>query len=214
MVAVVAGSGLGVQNTSGARIGSDAIIGDSAVGWLGSNVTVNAKNGNLIIQNMDEILTGKGPDSIFSRVDNSQVYTTGGEWREGSQRTITCSGTPQAVGSTVTRTDWDGSAMVYTWNATASAYTRPAVGDKITFASNVWTWTDQARQVTETFDYLNSGRIMTRKDTDLNALTYTYNGSGKLTRGGRALPPRTLACDPCDGSPASDRRPIASPAHG
>ena len=183
MVAVVTGSGLGLQNASGVRIGPEAVLGDENVGWLGSKVSVNAKNGNLVIQNMDEILTGKGPDSIFSRVDNSEVYTTGGEWREGSQRAVNgLTGTVNTAGSTITRTDWDGSAMVYTWNATASAYTRPGVGDKLTFASNVWTWTDQARQVTETFDSLNGGRITSRKDTDLNALTYTYNGSGKLTR--------------------------------
>jgi YD repeat-containing protein len=179
---VVAGSGLGLQNTSGTRIGSDAVIGNASVGWLGSNVTVNAKNGNLVIQNQDEILSGKGPDSVFSRVDNSQVYTTGGEWREGSQRTVNgLTGTVNTAGSTITRTDWDGSAMFYTWNAGTGAYTRPGVGDKLTFASNVWTWTDQARQVTETFDHLNGGRIMTRTDTDGNSLTYAYT-SGKLTR--------------------------------
>ena len=78
MVAVVTGSGLGLQNASGVRIGPDAVLGDENVGWLGSKVSVNAKNGNLVIQNMDEILTGKGPDSIFSRIDNSEVYTSGG----------------------------------------------------------------------------------------------------------------------------------------
>lgn len=189
MVAVVTGNGLGLQRTSGFVLGSGGSLGDTATGRLGSNVTVNAATGNLIIQNQDELLVGKGPDSVFSRSYNSLGLLNdenGDNWRESSQRTVAgLTGTVNTAGSTITRTDWDGSNVAYAWDASRSAYvSKEGAGayDTLTFASNVWTWTDGNNRVVETYDNLNGGRITSSKDTDLNSLSFTYNGSGLLTR--------------------------------
>lgn len=63
MVSVITGAGLGLERGSGLVLGSR--------GQLGSSVTVNAANGNLILQNQDEILIGLGPDVILTRSYNS-----------------------------------------------------------------------------------------------------------------------------------------------
>jgi len=187
MVAVVTGTGLGIERGSNFVLGSKGQMGDSNVGFLGSSVTVNARSGNLIILNQDEILTGRGPDVNFLRNENSQGPATddnGDNWRESSQRTVgSLSGTVNTAGSSVIRTDWDGSNTWYNWDASKNAYVCvEGVGayDTLTFASNVWTWTDGNSRTVETYDSLNGGRITTSKDTDGNQLTFHYT-SGKLT---------------------------------
>jgi YD repeat-containing protein len=188
MVAIVTGSGLGLERGSGFVLGSNGALGDASVGRLGSAVTVNAATGNLVIQNQDEVLIGQGPDSVLSRSYNSLGLLNddnGDNWRASAQRSVVLvSGTVNTAGSTVKRIDWDGSEVIFTWDAGRSAYiSRDGTGayDIITFASNVWTWTDGASQTVEKYDNLNGGRITSTADTDGNQLTYTYT-SGQLTR--------------------------------
>lgn len=118
MVAIVTGNGVGLQRSSGFVLGSNGTLGDSSTGRLGSNVTVNAATGNLIVQNQDELLVGRGPDSVFMRSYNSLGLLNdenGDNGRESSQRTVALtSGTVNTSGSTVTRTDWDGSNILHT----------------------------------------------------------------------------------------------------
>jgi YD repeat-containing protein len=188
MVAIVTGSGLGLERGSGFVLGSNGALGDASVGRLGSAVTVNAATGNLVIQNQDEVLIGQGPDSVLSRSYNSLGLLNddnGDNWRASAQRSVVLVfGTVNTAGSTIKRIDWDGSEVIFTWDAGRSAYiSRDGTGayDIITFASNVWTWTDGASQTVEKYDNLNGGRITSTADTDGNQLTYTYT-SGQLTR--------------------------------
>jgi YD repeat-containing protein len=188
MVAIVTGAGLGLERSSGLVLGSKGTLGEAAVGRLGSNVTVNAATGNLVVQNQDEILIGQGPDSVLSRTYNSLGLLNddnGDNWRESGQRSVVlASGTVNAAGSTVKRIDWDGSDVTFTWDASRSAYvSKEGAGayDTITFASNVFTWTDGTSQIIDRYDYLNSGRIVSTADTDGNQLSYSYTGTN-LTR--------------------------------
>jgi YD repeat-containing protein len=184
MVAVVTGAGLGLDRSSGLVLGSRGQLGDMAFGRYGENVAVNAANGNLLISRTDEILIGQGPDDDVTRAYNSQG-TFGNDWQFSAQRTVTgLTGTVDTAGSTVTRTDWDGSQTVYTYNAGLGAYVSPqgeGAQDTLSFASNVWTWTSGSSQATETYDDLNGGRITASTDTNGNQLTYSYTGS-QLTR--------------------------------
>lgn len=71
MVAIVAGQGFGLGQTSARTIGGGGVLGNPAAGYLGSSFFVNAANGNVVIQNQDEILAGIGQDLVLSRTYNS-----------------------------------------------------------------------------------------------------------------------------------------------
>jgi YD repeat-containing protein len=188
MVSVVTGSGLGLDQTSGFVLGSRGQLGGSAFGRYGEAVTVNAATGNLFISRTDEILLGLGTDAVVSRSYNSLAQGTddnGDNWQLGRQRKVAgLTGTVGTAGSTVTRYDWDGSSTLFTWDASKSAYVSGKVGhqdDRLTFSSNVWTWTDSGTRTSETYDHLNGGRLTAVRDADGNATNYSYTGS-LLTR--------------------------------
>lgn len=190
MVAIVAGQSLGLGQTSARTLGSGGVLGNPAAGYLGSSFFVNAASGNVVIQNQDEILTGVGQDMVLSRTYNSLGLLdddNGDNWRESSQRTVAgLTGTVNTAGSTITRTDWDGSRQVFTWDAAKSAYVYkdPAGSfDKLTYSagSNQWTWTDGDSRVTELYDNVNGGRIVSSLDADGKGQAFTYTGS-QLTR--------------------------------
>ena len=190
MVAIVAGQGLGLGQTSARTLGASGVLGNPAAGYLGSSFFVNAASGNVVIQNQDEILTGIGQDTVLSRTYNSLGLLdddNGDNWRESSQRTVAgLTGTVNTAGSTITRTDWDGSRQVFAWDAAKSAYVYkdPAGSfDKLTYSagSNQWTWTDGDSRVVELYDNANAGRIVSSLDPDGKGQTFTYTGS-QLTR--------------------------------
>lgn len=192
MVAVVTGSRLGLEQTSAWVLGSRGQIGQASLGRGGDNVFVNAATGNLVVTNRDEFLVGLGTDSIISRSYNSQGALDGDNndgWRVGATRRVFgLIGTLNAAGSTITRTDWDGSQVVYNWNAAKSAYeTREGAGahDLLKKVGADWVWTDGDSQAAET--YAASGvagewRIVGQADTDGNSLSFAYNSAGYVSR--------------------------------
>jgi YD repeat-containing protein len=191
MVAIVAGQSLGLGQTSARTLGaSGGVLGNPAAGYLGSSFFVNAASGNVVIQNQDEVLTGIGQDTVLSRTYNSLGLLdddNGDNWRESSQRTVAgLTGTVSTAGSTITRTDWDGSRQVFTWDAAKSAYVYkdPAGSfDKLTYSAGTtqWTWTDGDSRVIELYDNANAGRIVSSLDSDGKGQTFAYTGT-QLTR--------------------------------
>ncbi len=189
MVAIVAGAGLGLERSSAFVLGSRGQLGHAGLGRAQENVYVNAATGNLVVSNVDEMLIGLGPDNAIARTYNSLGALNddnGDNWRAGVSRKVAgLTGTINTAGSTVTRTDWDGAETVYTWDAGRSAYVSmegAGAYDTLTYASNVWTWTDGDSRVTERYDNNNGGRILTSADADGNKLTFAYNGSGLVSR--------------------------------
>ncbi len=193
MVAIVTGKGAGLGNGSVSVLAGSGQLDSGTIGRAGETVTVNAATGNLIVTDRDEMLVGRGPDAVISRAYNSLGAWDGDNpdnWRESPYRRVHDEpATYGASGSTVTRTDWDGSETVYTWNATYidathGAYVATAGGgayDTLVKSGSVWTWTDGDTQAAEAYDSANSGRITSRSDAHGNSLTYTYT-SGLITR--------------------------------
>jgi len=191
MVAIVVGKEQGLERTSAFLLGSSGQLGSAAFGRFGENVTVNAVNGNLIINRTDEILIGQGPDSVISRTYNSSGTLTGfgtsDNWRLNAQRYVTSlTGTVNTAGSQIKLIGWDGTGAWYAYNTTLGKYVNMEGGgayDTLAYSSgtNQWTWTDGDTQAVDVFDNANGGRIISSKDTDNNQLTYTYTGSN-LTR--------------------------------
>lgn len=190
MVAVIGGSELGLSTASGLVLGSNGSLGISSQGRADENVYVNAVTGNLVLQRQDEVLIGRGPDVGLIRTYNSLGLfndDNGDNWRLGfSRKVYGLTGTANTSGSSVKRLGEDGNEVIYTWDASRSAYVSmkgSGAYDTITYNSSTqkWTWTDGDTQVKETYDNLNSGRLTQLTDLDGNTLTLTYNTAGLIT---------------------------------
>lgn len=66
MVAIVAGQGLGLANTSQQLLGGGGVLGSAQQGRSGERVVVNAATGNLVVQQQDEWLVGVDADRKLS----------------------------------------------------------------------------------------------------------------------------------------------------
>ena len=129
MVAIVAGNGLGLLNTSLNILGGAGVLGQSVLGQGSSRAIVNAVSGNLVLLMQDEQLAGRGLDLYALRTYNSLGTLNDGDgdgWRWGYEQTVRFQGQgtpaqPQA-GATVIRTDGDGHETTYTWNAARAAF--------------------------------------------------------------------------------------------
>ena len=189
MVAIVAGGGLGLGDTSALVLGARGFVGDARVGLGGDRAYLNAATGNLIIQSRDELLLGRGLDVAAHRAYNSLGqfdFGNGDNWLSGlNKRVYGLTGTVNTAGSTIKRADWDGTELLYTYNTTTARYeTKEGSGahDFLTLSGSTWTWTDGDSRSTETYDNANGGRITAQRDASANQINYTYNASGQLTR--------------------------------
>src|SRR5258706_14389833 len=87
MVAIVAGNGLGLFNTSSNILGSAGVLGQGVTGQAPGRAYVNAATGNLILQVQDEVLSGRGFDLPDVRTYNSLgQLTDANDWRWDSDR--------------------------------------------------------------------------------------------------------------------------------
>jgi YD repeat-containing protein len=184
MVAIVMGSGQGLVKTSLATLGSQGQIGTAKLGQNGSNVTVNAANGNLIIQTQDEMLFGAGLDEALVNSYNSQGTLTANGWQESYQRKVgALNGTVNTAGSNITHYTADGSAVIYTYStsgATNGKYVgneRGGAYDTLEFNSstNQWKWTDGKTRASEIYDNANGARLIQATDASGNYTIYTYS---------------------------------------
>lgn len=118
MVAIVAGNGLGLFNTSLNTLGGAGTFGqDGSLGQAGGSAYVNVATGNLILQYTDEQMSGLGDDLYQLRTYNTRGLYNDGDgdgWRWEGERKLVLSGTANAAGSMVTRTTGDGHEAVYT----------------------------------------------------------------------------------------------------
>ncbi|RQQ00438.1 LysM peptidoglycan-binding domain-containing protein [Burkholderia stagnalis] len=202
MVAIVTGQGLGLQMSSALGLGNSGVLGNASFGQSGERIFVNASNGNLMLQDRDQLLLGRGVNGAIYRAYNSMGQLTGDGWQSGTTRSVgSLSGALNSVGSTVTLTDWDGSQTVFKYDAASAAYVSTAQsGVSVTdganggasmaapsstratlafdAASNAWVWRDGQQRLTER--YGAQGRVVESRDRDSNATTYTYDANGRL----------------------------------
>ena len=129
MVAIVAGNGLGLFNTSLSILGEAGVLGQSACGLGGGRAYVNAATGNLVLQMQDEQLAGRGLDLFALRTYNSlepRSDADGDGWRWSYEQTVRFQGpgTPSQpdADATVIRTDGDGHETSFSWDAARSMY--------------------------------------------------------------------------------------------
>ena len=188
MVAIVSGNSLGLNLTSGSVLGAQGTYGDPRTGQGGEQVYVNASTGNLVMQQLQDQLVASGLDVTsvltynslgLANDDNGDNFSIG---KVPAQ--LVLSGTVNTAGSTLTRTAFDGSQTVYTWDAANSRYVAvngTGAFDTITYAASKYTWVDGATQQLETYDG-TTARLLTRADAAGNTLMFGYDGTtGMLT---------------------------------
>ncbi|TNJ33223.1 putative Ig domain-containing protein [Arenimonas terrae] len=186
MVAVVGGSGFGLFNTSLNTLGGAGVIGQGRQGQYGGMAYVNAANGNLVLQALDEQLSGRGFDLNHLRTYNVQGVMDDGDgdgWRWDGERRIAVNGNYGAADSTVVRTGGDGNQTIYRWNAAKQKYQSTDGGgahDTVAkdAASGEWTWTDGTSRMTERYG-ASGGRLQAQVDASGNRIDYKYEGPGE-----------------------------------
>lgn len=189
MVAIVSGNSLGLNLTSLGVLGGKGVLGDAAQGRAGEAGYVNIANGNLVLQDQDDRLVGRGGGVAAVRTYNSQGLMTddnGDNWSLGTfLQQIRLSGTVNTAGSVLTRTDRDGSQSSYTWDAAKARYVSTAGGgayDTITHdAANArYIWTDGESRRVEHYESAATGRLLQVIDPSGNTATYSYNANNTL----------------------------------
>ena len=186
MSAVLTSENLGLFNSSFDVLGRSGLLGLAQSGQGNIQTFVNAANGNLIIQRRDEILIGQGVDTSVSRFYNSLAQfdgDNGDNWRLSLNRSLSISGTPNTVGSTVTRTAGDGSVTLFVYDSAAGAYVSQdgsGAHNRITYNGGAaeWTWTADGGASREVYD--SSGLLRSVFDRDGNETVYAYD-SGRLS---------------------------------
>lgn len=195
MVAIVSGNSLGLSLTSLTTLGQRGFIGTAGQGRSGEQSFVNIATGNLVLQDFDDRLQGRGPDIANVRTYNSQGLLTddngdngdnGDNWAVGAfgQR-VQLDGTAATAGSTLTRTDRDRAQAVYTWDSATSRYTSLAGAgamDSIAYdeGASQFVWTDGDTGLVERYQATGQGRLLNVSDPSGNTVTYTYNPNGTV----------------------------------
>jgi len=184
MVAIVSGSGLGLFNTSASTVGESGTLGSAVTGRGRDHAYINGATGNLVIQAVDEHLSGIGLDLTLVRTYNSQGLLdddNADNWRLGvHQRLQGLTGAVNTAGSTITKVFGDGAAVVYTFDSALSCYVSSegdGAHDTLAYDSgnSRWTWTDGSSRNTEVYD--SSGRLDSTRDSAGNTRNYLYSGN-------------------------------------
>ena len=188
MVAIVSGNTLGLNLTSKGVLGDAGVSGNPTQGQGGEQVYVNAATGNLVMQQLQDELVGAGLDIASVLTYNSRGLANddnGDNFSLGKVAVqLALANTVNTPSSTLTRTAFDGSQSVFTWNATTSSYqcvNGAGAFDSITYSSaaSKYTWVDGSTQEKETYDGATK-RLLTRADAAGNTLTFGYDANGQL----------------------------------
>ncbi|XVN16213.1 hypothetical protein QZH47_09505 [Pseudomonas corrugata] len=185
MVAIVAGNGLGLFNTSLNSLGGSGVGGQGNLGQAGGQALVNVSNGNLVLRFTDEQLSGLGQDLLQTRTYNTQGGLSDGDadgWRWDGERSLVLTGTVNTVGSQVTRTTGDGHQTVYQWNGSQYQSTEgDGAHDTVVWDAGAaqMLWTDGSRRVVERYD--SNGRLLSTTDAHGTQISYGYDANGRLS---------------------------------
>ncbi len=179
MTSIIAGSGLGLFNTSANLLGTAG----NALPGRSNAVYVNSTTGNLVVQGQDEYLASLGLDTALIRTYNSQGQLNddnGDNWCLNVASLVGIPSSPNTAGSSVTKRFGDGAEILYTYDAAQGLYVSTAgdgAHDAFSYNSTTqqWIWTDGGARVSET--YTSTGQLFACRDVDGNTTTYLYTGS-------------------------------------
>jgi YD repeat-containing protein len=183
-VGLVSGNGLGTSLSSLATLGDRGVFGSGVQGRSSEHTLVNLANGNLVVQDSDELLVGTGLAANTLRTYNSQGSFGGSNWAVGVERKqVSLQGSYGAAGSTMTRTDEDGASAVYAWDAAAGLYRSTAGGGaydtlQLVAGEGVYAWTDGASSQVERYQ-VATGLLDSTTDASGHRVQYIF-ANGRL----------------------------------
>ncbi|HZY20285.1 MAG TPA: LysM peptidoglycan-binding domain-containing protein [Ramlibacter sp.] len=189
MVAIVSGNSLGLDLTSRTVL---AHLGPSADTWRGASgerLSVNVANGNLVVQDTDETVIGRGPDAVALRTYNSQGLLdddNGDNWINGLVlQPLRLTGGLGMPGSSMSRTGRDGSVAHFAWNAVRDAYvTSDGEGAhdsiRLVGSGERLEWQDGSTGAVEQYDAHGAFLLRCSRDPGGSALSYAYDASQRL----------------------------------
>src|SRR5215510_2299531 len=165
MTGVITGAGLGLFNSSANVLGAAGLSGQGTFGQANGRSYVNAATGNLILQSLDETLSGRGADLFQQRTYNSLGLLNDGDadgWRWDGERTVAFKdgdkGEGPGKGGSVTRTDGEGHETTYTWDGSKYVSTDgDGAHDTVRYEASTpdgaqWVWTDGTTRLEERYD--------------------------------------------------------------
>src|SRR3954465_5197927 len=188
MVAIVSGMRSGLQLNSGEVLGFREAIGGQLQGRNGQDVTVNVSQGQLVFQDQDDLLVGRGEDAPLLRTYNSNGSLNDDNsdgWTSGVAM-LRLTGTLNAPASTMQRIGADGAAATYTFDSARTLYVSTegaGAYDTLAFiaADAQYEWRDGSTGVTERYEGNGASRLLSRRDPAGNALTYAYGANGFMS---------------------------------
>src|SRR3990167_3930054 len=187
MVAVIAGSGLGLFDSSLSNLGNGRHGAPTSVGTTSDSLYINAATGNLIVTRADQLLAGRGADNQIVRTYNSQGLLNDDNQdnsRFGFSQTLkSLSGlAPVDNQTTIVRTAGDGSQTQMTWNAALGLYASadgPAARDTLRFdtVTSQWIWTEGSSGQQEFYD--QTGRLVGKQARDGQRTQFVYGHANR-----------------------------------
>jgi YD repeat-containing protein len=185
MVAAIAGSGLGLFNSSLNATGAMG-YGGPGVGQGGQNAYVNVATGNLVLQQRDELLVAAGSDYAQARTYNSQGVLSSSNldnFRFSYNRRITSDTgiVPSYLNNGIIRIADDGHQTLYKPDPANHRIFRSVEGgdahDTLTYydATMEWVWTEGSTQQSEVYN--GSGQLVALLD---GKNTARYDGTVAL----------------------------------
>ncbi|WP_354623032.1 DUF6531 domain-containing protein [Psychromonas sp. MME2] len=162
MTALIVNEGLGLFNPS--YVGGQASIGQGDI-----KNYVNAATGNLVLNDRDEILVGRGVDIVAEQTYNSLGEWNDSDqngWRFGFERTVKLVGSLNSSGSSIIRTLGDGHEVTYAYIGSGQYESRNGEGnfDRIWKSGANYIWKNQSSGASDTYNsagYLIFRRIKT-----------------------------------------------------
>ena len=196
MVAVFTGNGLGLFDTSLTQLGR-GFGGSAGLGQSREGQYVNAANGNLVLQGLDETLLVRGLSATFLRTYNSRGTVEGAGqdgWVTGFERRLTLAGALTDSTSTVTLGTGDGQSVLFTRIATNTYRSTGGDGahDLLTWdaTSRTWTHREGSSLREQTFADHDSatlqGRLIAIRETKSDGTTpaqfdVDYDATGRVS---------------------------------
>ncbi|MDB5856274.1 MAG: rane protein of unknown function [Herminiimonas sp.] len=188
MVAIVSGSGLGLDTTSFATLAGRLATGTATQGRNGERAYVNVATGNLVLQDLDDHLVAHGPSVDALRTYNSQGQGTDDNrdrWTPGFYKSVHSTGQLNEPGSTIVRVDGDAGESRYDFDPARGLYvSTEGAGSFDTIAvdstDGSLLWTDGGTGVRDRYDGNGQGQLLSITDRSGNKTTYTYAISGVL----------------------------------
>ncbi|WZB75883.1 RHS repeat domain-containing protein [Achromobacter insuavis] len=163
------------------------MLGNANLGRSSEQVYVNVATGNLVFRNIDDQLAGVGSMFGSTRVYNSLGNGTHAQaWAIGAAlKKVRLEGRLNAAGSTLYRTDEDGSEDAYYYDASMGAYLNVGAGKarsslEMEATTGQYLWKHGGSGQAERYEGSGAGQILTSTDASGNTRRFAYGANGKL----------------------------------